>query len=190
MTERRHSIDGYELQREDYVALTSAIKSRLSDVIFVSVSTVFNTLGFIAVFGLLSGVLLAQVMTGAEFRANVPAIPMAIIGVGGLIYLLLLFYVLQPYVRARGFYRQGVAKRTRAIAISPSLIELKAGAVTSTLPWTEVDRVAVTATHIFIFTSEVGAFIIPARVFANVQAAKDFGDDARAWHAAARQGKP
>jgi len=188
MSERRHSVESYDLRREDYVALNGAIKSRLSDVIYASVSTVFSMLGFMAVFGLLCGVLLAHVIGTEEFRANVPAIPMAIIGAGGLIYILLLIFVLQPYVRARGFYRQGVAKRTRAIAISPSLIELKAGAVTSTLPWTEVDRVAVTATHIFIFTSEVGAFIIPARVFASAHAAKDFGDDARAWHAAARKG--
>jgi hypothetical protein len=103
-----------------------------------------------------------------------------------MLYIWLLLRVINPYVLRRAFQRQSLGKRKRTIVISAPQIETEVGAMTSVLPWTEVEKVVVTGTHVFLFLSSASALIAPARAFASVEDAKRFGDDARAWHAAAK----
>jgi hypothetical protein len=184
--DRRHSVGSYELRSEDYIAFNRVTKKRFADSVFVGIWSALATLGFIFLFCLICGLVLSQFMSALEFRKYVPWLPMSIIGAAGFLFLWLYFYIYRPYVLSRLFHGQGLERRKRTVTISPTLIETETGAMKASMPWSEVHRVVVTDAHVFLFLSSMTAIIVPARAFASPQEAKSFGDDARAWHGAAK----
>jgi hypothetical protein len=186
MTDQRHVVGSFELRPDDNVAFNRAAKGSLVDTVFVCLWSVFTAVGFMGVFCLICVLVLSQFMSADEFREYVPGLPIGLWVASGMLYLWLLLRVANPYVLRRAFQRQSLGKRKRTIVISSLQIETEIGAMRSALPWSEVEKVVVTGTHIFLFLSSASALIAPVRAFASVEDAKRFGDDARAWHAAAK----
>jgi hypothetical protein len=89
--------------------------------------------------------------------------------------------------RVRGLRRNPRFFDKRTLALSPEALTASDQSAANTVRWHAVERIIEQPDHAFFYISQVEAFILPKRAFADERQFEEFVDTARRYHAEARR---
>lgn len=184
MQDETISVGPFVLERADGSALLNAVKWGAPSIVHGWFDLTLRAMGFVFLGYLVARVTLTSLtgyMSASAFH-QARFVPIVAAGFLAMVY----EFLVTPYVRSRFIFRQKLHKRSQSIVISSEGVSSKEGDIKSSVPWLEIDRVAIAPQHIMLFISQVQAIVVPTRAFASRDAAKAFADSALRWHGAAK----
>jgi hypothetical protein len=187
VTDETHSVGPYKLSLEDYRAIRPIAPTASSEAVSSCYWMGFSTLGFVVAFTGLSCWIAIQFLGAQQFRAYVPAAPMALIVLGGLLHAFVVFRILTPGAALASFRKQEIGNSSRVVTISPDGIIARSEDARTTMPWSFVTRIVVTPERLFLYVTAATAVTIPKSAFKSADDFAVFEQAANAWWSKSKQ---